>query len=102
MFRSDEWDRTHFPHVMEAADVTQLPRASAHGGAPLEDTALTNEEKAILDREWSRRVAAIAVATLTVAKPQLLSLTPEQLIRCTEIVSEEIFVRLVIGDRPLV
>jgi hypothetical protein len=61
---------------------------------------MTNEERAALDREWSRRVAGIAVATLTVAKPQLLSLTLEQITRCTDIVTEEIFVRLVIGDRP--
>jgi hypothetical protein len=61
---------------------------------------MTGEEKADLDRAWSRRVAGSAVGTLMVAKPQLLSLTPEQVARCTDIVAEEIFIRLVIGDRP--
>jgi hypothetical protein len=64
-----------------------------------EDAAVTNEEQAALDQAWSRKVAGIAIATLVVAKPQLVSLTPEQMTRCTEIVAEEIFVRLVIGDR---
>jgi hypothetical protein len=62
--------------------------------------AVTDEEKAEQDRAWSRKVAGIAVGTLIVAKPQLLSLTPEQVARCTDIVAEEIFIRLVIGDRP--
>ncbi len=61
---------------------------------------MTDDQSAALDREWSRKVAGIAVATLTVEKPPLLSLTPEQIDRCTEIVGEEIFIRLIIGDRP--
>ena len=62
---------------------------------------MTNAEtRAAEDRAWSLMVAGIAVATLTVAKPTLLTLTPEQTARCTAIVAEEIYIRLVIGDRP--
>ena len=61
---------------------------------------MTNEEKAALDRDWSYKVAGIAVDALAVAKPQLLSLTREQLNRCVDIVAGEICVRLIIGDRP--
>lgn len=61
---------------------------------------MTDDERAALDRVWSRKVAEIAVGTLTIAKPPFLSLTPEQIDRCTEIVAEEIFIRLIIGDRP--
>ena len=61
---------------------------------------MTDDQRAALDREWSRKVAGIAVATLIGEKPPLLSLTPEQIDRCTEIVAEEIFIRLIIGDRP--
>lgn len=61
---------------------------------------MTDEERATQDRDWSIRVAEMAVATLTVAKPPIFALTPEQVARCTAIVAEEIFIRLVIGDRP--
>ena len=53
------------------------------------DTAMKEDEKADLDQAWSRRVAAIAVETLIVAEPPLLSLTPEQIVRCTDIMAEE-------------
>lgn len=57
--------------------------------------------RAALDKEWSDRVAAIAIATCAVTKPPLLGhLTEEQIKRCTRIVSEEIYIRLVVGDRP--
>ena len=61
---------------------------------------MTDEEKIMQDRDWSMRVAGIAIATLLVAKPQILSLSTEQVARCTEIFAEEIFIRLVMGDRP--
>ena len=50
---------------------------------------MKEDEKADLDQAWSRRVAAIAVETLIVAEPPLLSLTPEQIVRCTDIMAEE-------------
>ena len=57
--------------------------------------------RAKLDAAWSQRVAGIAIGTCAVAKPPLLaSLTPEQIERCTLIVAEEIYIRLIIGDRP--
>ena len=61
---------------------------------------MTVDERSDLDREWSRRVAGIAVATLVDARPLLLSLTPEQIRRCADIVAEEILVRLSLKDRP--
>ncbi|GGF46173.1 hypothetical protein GCM10007301_02080 [Azorhizobium oxalatiphilum] len=53
------------------------------------------------DEEWSRRMASIAIATISVAQPKIVELSDEQWLRCTEIVAEEIYVRLRIGDRPL-
>lgn len=51
------------------------------------------------DREWSRRVADIAISTLVVSK--VVTLTAEQTALCTAIVAEEIYIRLIIGDRPI-
>jgi hypothetical protein len=57
--------------------------------------------RAALDKEWSDRVAAIAVGTCVAAKPPLLAeLAPEQIERCFRIVAEEIYIRLIMGDRP--
>jgi len=54
------------------------------------------EARSAADKIWSRKVASIALHTCVHAK----ALAPEQVERCIEIVAEEIFVRLVIGDRP--
>jgi hypothetical protein len=48
------------------------------------------------DEDWSRSVASIAITTLIAAGV----LDTSQQKRATEIVAEEILVRLAIGDRP--
>jgi hypothetical protein len=60
------------------------------------DDLSKQEDRAIADKAWSRRVASIALTTCVHAK----ALAPEQVQPCLEIVAEEIFIRLVIGDRP--
>jgi hypothetical protein len=45
---------------------------------------------------WSKKVASIAIGTCVVAK----ALPAELAERCIEIAAEEIYIRLVIGDRP--
>ncbi len=54
------------------------------------------EDRAIADQEWRGHVASIALDACFHDK----ALTPDQLKRCLEITTEEIFVRLVIGDLP--
>jgi hypothetical protein len=49
-----------------------------------------------IDQAWSRSVASIAAATLIHAKILLASDQD----RATAIISEEILVRLIAGDRP--
>lgn len=57
------------------------------------------DDRIYQDKEWSRRIAGIAIATLVVSKA--VTLTEEQTALCTKIVAEEIYIRLIIGDRPL-
>ena len=53
-------------------------------------------EDARTDKEWSERVANLAVSTLVDAG--VLPVSQQE--RATAIVAEEVLVRLVIGDRP--
>jgi hypothetical protein len=48
------------------------------------------------DLIWSKKIASFAISTCVVAK----ALPAELAERCIEIAAEEIYVRLVIGDRP--
>jgi hypothetical protein len=49
-----------------------------------------------IDKAWSDRMASLAVAALSVAK----LMRDEDTDRIRDIIAEEIFVRLIIKDRP--
>lgn len=52
--------------------------------------------RAEADLVWSRNVAGIAMSTLLIAGV----ITEDQAERCHAIIAEEVFVRLVMNDRP--
>jgi hypothetical protein len=62
----------------------------------MRDVPSKQEDRAIADEAWSEHVPSIALDACVHAK----ALTREQLERRLEITAEEIFFRLIIGERP--
>jgi len=60
----------------------------------------TSNSNGDADLVWSRHVAGIAFGTLQVARTVTINLQPLEWEIVTKIVAEEIYVRLIIGDRP--